>query len=50
MIIANVSNNDKQKKALYIIENINSRDEDKVKSFPIVRSKHNYGENDRNRT
>lgn len=50
MIIAKcIYNNDKQKRALYI-ENINSRDEDKVKSFPIVRSKDNYGENDRNRT
>lgn len=34
----------------HCVDNINSRDEDKVNSFPIVRSKHNYGENDRNRT
>lgn len=34
----------------HCVDNINSRDEDKVYSFPIVRSKHNYGENDRNRT
>lgn len=34
----------------HCVDNINFRDEDKVNSFPIVRSKHNYGENDRNRT